>query len=151
MGTRRMSGFAFVSLIAMIWAGGVLSAADKLTITSHQDGVRVKAGEPITIEGQHPISVSSGDSCWVFLKDGTGGLYLQTPNVELLGEDFIAENIRPGSGIKAAIFVAVTKSGHDRLKAWARQERFGKIDEDEVKAVPGGIRELGRLKMVVED
>ncbi|MDX1948445.1 MAG: hypothetical protein SFU86_23860 [Pirellulaceae bacterium] len=138
-----------MSLVLVVQVAHHAFAADKFVVTSHQDGARVAAGEPITIEGEHPVGVNDEVKCWAFCRDQFGGWYVQNPPVELTGETFEATNIRPGAGIIKIAFVVVDKSGHERLKSWVKQERFGKIEDDEVRALPG-FREIGRLKIVVE-
>jgi len=141
----------FVSTVASavltLVAARSIAGAETFTITSHEPGASFAVGVGVTISGKHSLSASN--PVWCFCRDATRGYYLQNPPVEILADTWEASNIQPGQGIDTIVFCQVDKVGDERLRKWVEQKRWGKIDEDEIKKLPG-FRELARLKVMVK-
>jgi hypothetical protein len=108
-----------------------------------------KPGERISVSGEHSLPAES--HVWLFLIDNFGGFYLQNPEVELLGGGKCEHNsVRPGKGIASLVAIQVNANGHGHVLGWAKNNRWGKINRDEIKALPGYV-ELTRIRFATPE
>ena len=114
-----------------------------LTITSPTPDTQYKGKEIFTVGGGHNCAL--GDHIWIFLKDIFGGYYVQNSPVELLTDGtWVATNIRPGRQIRYILAIYVSPDGNRLIRGWVRMNRWDRIEEDEVTALPGYV-ELARV------
>jgi hypothetical protein len=114
-------------------------------ITSPTPDTQYKGKEIVTVSGSHNRTL--GDHIWIFLKDIFGGYYVQNPPVELLTDGtWVATNIRPGRSIRYILAIYVNPDGNRLIRGWVRMNRWSRIEEEEVKALPGCV-ELARVSI----
>jgi len=97
-----------------------------------------------TISGTHNLSPK--DKVWIFLTDTFGGYYVQNPRTTILNDGTWETAIRPGQGINYIIAIYVNSEGDKVIQGWVDNGRFGKIEAEEVQALPGYL-ELDRVKI----
>lgn len=102
--------------------------------------------KPITVSGEHTLDPTA--HIWIFLKDIYGWYYLQNPPAELFPNGkWEATNVRLGKEMRYIVAVSVGSQGHERISLWVKAKRWGAIDEEEIKSLPGGVEECDRMKM----
>jgi hypothetical protein len=82
---------------------------------------------PLTIKGI--CTLKDIGQVWVVLRNSYKDFYLQNPPVEFLDNgEWIAENIRPGKGITAVMFVRVSKGGNRAFQQKVDNNEWGGFD-----------------------
>jgi|GEM_PF-4373000 len=104
-----------------------------------------KPGDIITSKGTHKLSPD--DHVWIFLRDIFQGYYVQNPPAELLSNGkWEATNIRIGKEIRYIIAIYVNREGNETIRGWINRDRFERIEQKEIQALPG-YRELARVQI----
>ena len=112
-------------------------------VTSLYDGQQISNDSIITAQGTYS-SAGSGQ-VWVVLKDSFGNYYLQNPPVEFQqGGQWIAENIRPITGITSIVFLYVTPDGNAAFQKKVDDEHF-----EAFRSLPNGSQIQKTIKVVV--
>jgi len=84
---------------------------------------------------------------WIFLRDIFQGYYVQNPPAELLSNGkWEATNIRIGKEIRYIIAIYVNREGNETIRGWINRDRFERIEQKEIQALPG-YRELARVQI----
>jgi hypothetical protein len=124
-------------------------AAAKFKIVIPSPGQEVEPGKRTSASGEHSLPAES--HVWLFLIDNFGGFYLQNPAVEFTKDgQWEHNNVRPGRGIASLVAIQVNALGNERLLGWAKNNRWGKINRDEIKALPG-YTELARVRITTPE
>jgi hypothetical protein len=121
------------------------SPQEVFTIEQPKPDTDVKSAAPIAARGRHALDKDA--HVWIFLRDISGGYYLQNPPVEILEKGkWEASNIRIGTGINSLIAIQVDAKGHEKIVQWVSVNRWGKIAPVEVKGL-SGYKELARVSV----
>lgn len=148
--------FVLMALMAVVCAlprtGSAVEPQKKekpLKITFPMKDQKLEPGKRIVVSGTHKLS--DDDHVVLFLVGVFGGYYLQGPAVELLEDGkWEQSNCRPGRGINALVCIQVDNQGYERVIAWIKSKRFGKIEKSEVKQLPG-YKQLDRVRVSLPD
>ncbi len=90
----------------------------------------------LTAKGNHNLDTDT--FVWIFLHDLYAGYYLQNPPVKLIGDGtWRAANIRLGPEITALVAVEVDSSGDALIRSWVQNQRWGRIDLEELETLSG--------------
>ena len=117
-------------------AGEGGSSQTVFTFDEPKADTEVISAAPGSAKGTHALDKNA--HVWIFLRDISGGYYLQNPPVEILEKgQWEADNIRIGAGIKHLVAVQVDGKGHERILQWVKSNRWGRIDAEKVKALSG--------------
>lgn len=117
----------------------------QFTFSSPAADAEFEANVIISADGTHNLTPDS--TAWIFLRDIYSGYYLQSPAIEVHADGtWGATNIRLGKEIQYIIAIYVEPEGDSTIRSWVNTDRWGRIEEDEIKNL-SGYYELSRVRI----